>query len=322
MAVIILVGAFMTQTLVDIIAERRLTDKIHTTLTNEVVSVSGARLSEMHFERLDGKLQVMAVIMTPREFEPAQVASIESVLRQQVDPNTSLIVRSLISKDADRGGTVYISEEDRLNQAKVSEKNQFLSKASALLTEQFRPIPGATMVDMFINDDAANSPLTINAVVRTPTPINPSQVADMEKTVSQLLDKDIHLVVRSVITRDADAQGYIYEEKEETEILTGEALEFHQKLDAALRKQILRRASSGSELVEFRYAERGENLMVLAVVHTPYTIRPTQVSQIESVLREQIDPRIQLVVRSVLGADTSSDEYLPSFDESVFNPDY
>ena len=80
----------------------------------------------------------------------------------------------------------------------------------------------------------------------------------------------------------------------------------HQKLESVLDDQILRRTSEGSQLTELHFAEINNQLVVLAVVSTPYTIRPSQVAGMEAALKASVDLSVKLVVRSVLGADTSS----------------
>ncbi|NLX01737.1 MAG: hypothetical protein GXY40_04315 [Syntrophomonadaceae bacterium] len=44
----------------------------------------------------------MAVALTPQQFESQRVALIEEALQNEVDPNLHLVIRSLISRDADR----------------------------------------------------------------------------------------------------------------------------------------------------------------------------------------------------------------------------
>ncbi|MDH7479648.1 MAG: DUF389 domain-containing protein, partial [Syntrophomonadaceae bacterium] len=316
-----LVTVFMTQTLVDIITERRLSQEIRAVVAGELDSVLGARLSEVRYDRAVDHLEVMAVVMTPREFEPSRVAVIENRLRQEVDPSIRLVVRSLISKDADRNGPVFLSEEEWLNRTKLLEKDQLMATISALLAEKFRAIPGATMVDLITYDNAEDSQKTVNAVVRTPTPISPVQVKEIESSLNQSLDSGgVRLVVRSVLTRDADSQRFIYEDEKGPQPLSGEALAFHQKLESTLEEQLQLWAPDGAQLVELRYRDLEEGLVVLASVRTPYIIQPSRVRGMETALREQVSPRLQLVVRSVLGAEVSSHDYLPGFDESILNP--
>lgn len=318
--VVALVAAFMTQTLVRIISNQRFNDRLRSSLSNEVSSVNGARLSDVYYEKQVDHYNVMAVVMTPREFEPDQVVSMEKVLRQQIDSSINLVVRSLISKDADKKGPVFLSDDDKLNQVKLSENNQFLASVTKILNGQLRAIPGATMTDMYSSDSNTGGQRTITAVVRTPSPVTPTKVADIEKAINQSVKPPVRLVIRSVITRDANSQSYIYEKNGTLPALSGEQLVLQQKLESVLKEQILRRTSEGSKLAELRFAEIDNQLVVLAVVDTPYTIRPPQVAEMEAALKASVDPRVILVVRSVLGADTASEGYLPDFDESILNP--
>jgi len=88
------------------------------------------------------------------------------------------------------------------------------------------------------------------------------------------------LIARSVLARDADAEHYFYEPKpkkeEVAQALTGEALAFHKQLEGAL-EVCIRVVVAGASLLEFRYAERDEQLWVLAIVRTPQNFTPEQV---------------------------------------------
>ncbi len=85
-------------------------------------------------------------------------------------------------------------------------------------------------------------------------------------------------------------------------------------------KEQLRQNVEGASLSKFRYAKRDGRLLVLAVVRAPQSVGPAQVSQMQAGLRNQVDPTLDLVVRSLVGVDTSDAGYLPDFDDSRLLP--
>jgi hypothetical protein len=161
--------------------------------------------------------------------------------------------------------------------------------------------------------------IVVTAEVFTPGVIEPAKVAEIETALRQAANEPVHLIVRSILTRDANPHHYIYEAEKTPKRLTGEDLKFHEKLEQALRDQF-RANVEGASLEEFRYVKKDGRLLLLAVVRTPKNIAPRQVSRVQKALRPQVDPTLTLVVRSVVGVDASDSGYLPDFDETVLLP--
>lgn len=318
LALLAIVAVFMTHTLVQMVAESRFSRALERSLAQKLRSTVGAQLTSVRVEPHASVRQVIATVLTPQEIDSGQVARIEKSLRESVAPNIHLIVRSLLSKDADRSGPVFLADDERERRAEVNELTQFLSRSSQALREQLANVPGATLIDVARSEE--NGQTVVTAVVRTPTPIEPTQVVSIQKAMTQALGNPIRLVVRSILTRDADSQRYLYEPKKETKPLTGEALKFHRRLEAALKNQI-RQQQPGASLQEFRYRGVEGRLLILAVARTPQSIEPQQVKQVEAALRRYVHPKVELIVRSVVGADTSANYYLSDFDESKLAPD-
>jgi uncharacterized hydrophobic protein (TIGR00271 family) len=314
---LIAAGTFMTQTLIRTIADRRFSARLQQAISDQVRSTVGASLSELRYERHRDSIDVVAVVLTPQEFTPEQVGRVEDGLRKRVDGRIHLVLRSLISKDADRKGIVFIPQEQRERTAQVAKQTQFLRRASLTLGKSLAGIAGARLVDL--RRELNGNQNTVTAVVRTPSAIEPAQVVEMERSLQQAVGEPLRLIVRSVLTRDADSQGYVYEPQRKSAPLTGEALRFHQRVEQALRNQI-GRGVEGASLLEFRYARRNQELLLLAVVRTPRAFGPAQVARIQEAFRKHVDPATLLIVRSDVGADTAATGFLSGFDESKLQP--
>lgn len=276
------VAVFLTHTLISLWDNWRFTNQVQQVLTYEVRFRSGAQLSEVKRNKRDGHIEVLATVLTPNPFEPNEVALIEKVLRQKVDPRIHLVLRSLISKDYDTKGPVYLPKEEIERRAKVAENSAFLHKASQSLNEQLKKFPGAHIVELDLDPEKNN--MVIVAVAHTPVVIEPAQVAEMEKALQQALHQPIHLVVRSILARSANSHDYLYSPIKPSERLAGEALKFRQQLEKALKEQ-LRQNVEGASLAKFRYAKKDGRLLVLAVVRAPQSVHPAQVSQMQKGLR-------------------------------------
>jgi uncharacterized hydrophobic protein (TIGR00271 family) len=311
------VAVFLTQTLISLWDQWHFTNQVQQVLTYEVRLRSGAQLSDIKRNKRDNHIEVLATVLTPNPFEPHEVAQIEKVLRQQVDPRIHLILRSLISQDYDPKGPVYLPKEEIERRAKVAESSAFLTKVSQSLNDQLKKFPGAHIAELDL--DPQKNRMGIVAVARTPVVIGPAQVAEMEKALQQAIGQPIHLVVRSILTSSANSHQYLYETIKPPEQLAGAALKFYQQLEKALKEQF-RLTQEGTHIEEFRYAKHNGRLLLLVVVRTPQNITAAQVSQIQQVLRHQVDPNLDLVVRSLVGVDTTETGYVPDFDERQLLP--
>jgi uncharacterized hydrophobic protein (TIGR00271 family) len=308
-------GVFMTHTLVGIVAQRRFSRAVQTTLARELRRTVGAQLSGVDVTRKDGISEVVAVVLTPQAFEPAQVARLEDILQQRVDHHLHLVLRSLISKDADRSGPVFIAAAPPDQAKAAAEQTRLLARVSDVVNEQVNQIPGARLIDIRRETGAAGTVVT--AVVRTPAVITPDQAAAMQAALRKGAEPNARLVVRSVPTRSVDALGYLYEASEQPAVLTGQALLFHQRVERALRNQ-LRQRLPGASLEEFRYARTGAELHLLAIVRTPRPFTPKETAEMQADFRRYVDPATVLVVSYTVAGEVAAVGDLAAFDETSF----
>lgn len=313
LTVLLFVAIFMTKSLQQIAANRALTESLKETITEQVAAYTGARVSDIRYQYAGKELQVMAEVLTPQEIDSRQVAQIEKILQNKVDKNIQLIVRSLISRDSDRSGYVFITEDEKARRFEQNKQNLFLSQVSSVFKQALTYFPGSNLVD--IQNIHENDVNNLKAVIRTPSAITPEQVAILEGYLVTKLDMPIHLTVRSVITRDVDATRYLYDEKA---VLSGDELVLHTNLERTLKEE-LKALEPAVNLLEFNYATKDDVFLVIAKIRTPVVFGPAQVSQVEKVLQSKIDPRTKLILRSVLGADASSDWYMGEYDDALLD---
>jgi uncharacterized hydrophobic protein (TIGR00271 family) len=209
MVLLIGIAIFMTRTLLEGIARERRRDAISAILSEEVRITQGARLTELVLEIRGDSLQVLGVVLTPQEINPAQIARLEERVQTATRRPVHLVIRSIISRDADRLGPVYLAEDELRRRSEADQQTRFLSRASTVLRARFEEIPGVELEE--IRRERLGEANVVTLVVRTPVAVEPEQVDFLERVLEAELQERVSLVVRSVLTRDADARGFLYE---------------------------------------------------------------------------------------------------------------
>lgn len=314
--ILVLVAIFMTKSLQDIAANRALSESLKKTITEQVAGYTGASVSNIRYQYSGEKLQVMAEVLTPQEIDYKKVAQIEKNLQAQVNKDIHLIIRSMISRDSDNSGYVFITDNEKARRFEQTQKNLFLSNTSNLLKQGLVNYPGSSLAD--IQNVVENGVSNINAVIRTPSIITPEQVAELEAFLITNLKQPIHLTLRSVITRDVDATRYLYDEETTGAKLSGDELIFHTNLEGILKAE-LKALEPAVNLLEFNYGHKADMFLIVAKIRTPFVFQPEQVSKVEKVLQAEIDPEAKLIIRSVLGADATSDWFLGEYDDALLD---
>lgn len=298
----------LSQILIGLVNEKQLHRRLESIVKEEVQKRTGARLTEVNYKKeTDGTINAIAVVMTPQEFSTRDIDKIQQHIHNNLNSSINLIIRSIISKDADSTGTIFLLDEDKLKRKQQSEEASFLSKITQELHQALSSILGAYLVE--IRRDDNNGIKTIVAVVRTPSVIKPKQVEAMQLLL-QSIDKNIHLVIRSILTQDSDATHYLYNSTEDVveNPLSEEELALDRKLKIALKKSIGKNVKGGV-LLDLQHTTVAEAIDVLAVIQTPKNFSNTQVKVIQNDLRE-LDSRIKLTVRSVVGMDIDENGFV------------
>ncbi len=300
------VAVFMTHTLKQIVEERRTSSRIESALRRELGATAGARLSAVHLTRQGDTTRVIADVLTPQAFDPVQVTGLEDRLQEELRMRLHLVVRSLIAKDADRNGAVFLPVTDTRQRAKA-EDAALLQTISQQVEQALETLPGARLVDLR-REVSDSGTLTVTAVVRTASAIDPAGVGAIQARLIAVLGQEVRLVVRSVLTRDADADHFLYQATREERGLTDAEAHLRGRLEEALGR-LLPAAVAGTSLTELTIERTNGRLELLATVRAPRNLDPVHVLPIQATLRRYVDPRIELVVRSLVGTDSAADGY-------------
>lgn len=298
--VLLVMGAFMTNTLIGLAVDRRLATTIEDTLGRAVGTISGARISQTAFERQANRLRVTATVLTPRPFESDQVASMETDLENAIDRNVHLIVRSLISRDVDREGTVFSSEEDEELEEEERQRLEFLQRASQIITEHLRDIPGAELTDLQRN--TPNGTTVVTAVVRAPKAIGPAAASEIERALRRNLPVPLDLIVRTVLIRETTSTQFLHADeaalaREQEEAL---ASAVRTVLDSWLSDNI-----EGAAVDQVRVRSLDPRELTVTVL-APRAPTQDEAGQMRDALRAVIGPAFELTIQYELGGRLST----------------
>lgn len=214
-----------------------------------------------------------------------------------------LIVRSIQSRDADRDGIVFHTAGERLASEIAEEGRAVLGSARDSLVESLSKFEGASLTDLYRTQ--SNASLEFTAVVATPVPIGPESVAAMEEGLNRRLDAKSRLIVRSVLTRDANSERFIYDPvPEKAPRLTESQIALQKRVTEVIGRRMAE--IPGAVVGEVQFEERASVVWVRVRIEAPEVVGPEAVRRIEQDLRQYVDPRLRLQARSVVSATATA----------------
>ncbi len=238
---------------------------------------------------------------------------------KEIDPKIKLIIRSLISKDADKKGPVFVNEEELeqkaeeyKRQAEAEKEASFIRQVTDFLNTKIKAIPGARITDLF--KEHKDNKIEIMAIIETPEVIKPDLIKSMEKELYNMTEENIHLTVRSIITLDADGEKFIYQKK--ATLKPEDITKLEKKLEVSLKKELIK--FKGSSLMEWHYVKEKNKILLYAVIQTPYGIKTKDIKNMEKNLNKSNSANIELIIRMIEGSYMNSKGYMNDFDENKF----
>jgi uncharacterized membrane protein len=226
------IGVFLTRTLLAGIADDRRRQAVRALLEGETRATQGAYVQTLALETDRDSLHVFATVVTPQEFRAPQVAAMQARLRDRVSPTARLVLRSVLVRAYDAEGAVFTPPEEVRPPTPADRQAEVLRVARRTLRQRLAPLDGVELEDVRrevvpVEDSAAgaagapadtapgrrpaDSTTVFTALVRTPRAIEPAQVDSLERAVVDAVGQPARLVVRSVLTRDAVRDRFLYE---------------------------------------------------------------------------------------------------------------
>lgn len=301
---IVIVGVYLGHALLSFVSDRTLHERAGRIVADRVGRLAAARLDELQVARGGDTTRMIAIVITPREIESRQVQSIQDDLRNELEEKIILTVRSVIARDIGELGIVYAtSDEARVAQERGNASRLF-ERLSSVIRDQLVDVDGAELVDVYREDEGTG--LRVTAVVRTPFAINPDLVRRMQDSLCARVPEVGRLIVRSVLTRDADGDRFIYDPREPE--AGPEKRAYLARLRTVLDSTIV--TIPGARLSDVHYVADSVRTRVTATVSSPSIITPRLVAGMQGKLRASIDSTMLLVVRTSLDARAGAEGYV------------
>ncbi len=304
---LILMAWFMTGTLIELSSQRHIEALIREVLSRQIARGTGGRLEQLlKWDLVKGQYNVVASALTPTVFGSDQVSQIEGDLSSALHRPVRLVLRSIVSQDIDRSGRVYISSEEKKQSDQAKEEVGFLEQVRTVVSKHLHSIHGAHLTD--VQRTEANGSPSVIAVVQSPSQIEPTTVAEIQKDLAGALGQQLRLVVRNVRTQDADATGYLYQSPSEP-APEQQMVALQQRLESVLKVRIGLKPARFVKSVE-SHLEFGR-LLVNVEVEATVPVRPDEVAKIQSDLRRYVNPTTSVTVHTTLESTASSAGWNP-----------
>jgi hypothetical protein len=307
LALLIALGVFLTNVLVGIVNSRKIEEQVTRHLSELLSANQGAQLDALKLDRKPQVWQLTAEVMTPQAFTPEAVATFEDELGKRLTRPLHLVLRSLITRDCDREGPVFISETERLGLDASQKEAQLLQEVSTVLGREVRDLPGTSLTDL--RRDESGQGLAFLAVVQAPSAVIPERVGQLEDAVKRQLGRPVRLVVRTIQTRDTDSQGFLLTDRGQLPEASPAEVELKRKVEASISSH-LDVLPEGASLAELRFVTPSEGLSISATFRAFRAITPDEVQRLQHALRLEVQRELVLTVHTAVQASATAEEYV------------
>jgi len=195
----VVVGLFLTSSLVKIVQQRHLDSTIKRVLAEEFSQIHASSLDSIVHEQEQDKLYVLTTVRSPTLITPSEVKTIQDSLGVQVRLPVELIVRNILAKDITaRGSTRQITARnlDGVFMTQEASPRQLRERnAEQVLWEEFASRPDLELIDVTYGRVPLGTVVIAN--VQGLRPPDTEELRHLEETIQERLqDPAIQLIVR------------------------------------------------------------------------------------------------------------------------------
>jgi len=294
---LILVTILLTHALVGIVGDRRTTRTIEGGLKTELAMEPGTSVDEIVYKRKEGRIDILALVTTPRVLSPKKIKEIQDRLAQDLGLHTNLIMRCRISKDISSTGSTSAVVGRNLDgefiSTKLDPKVKRLQLSEQVLRELLEDYRG-THLDLDSLDivDLPDESILV-AALQGSRHITPFEVAGFEKRIQERLeDPKVRLLIRSSDITDISGKGRVlygrahFGKSSEQEVLTRE------KLEREVKTLLERFPNTFAPNIDAE--KRGTTWHVLAEVVGPRVLTPAEIRLLEKEVSRSTGQEINL----------------------------
>ena len=312
----LVITVILTQSLLEIIEQRRLSQAVNQTLQLKVADLYGATLEDSIFKQGKNSISVLATVRTRRIIEPDSVKLIETAMVDALEKPVQLVVRSILAADVAAPGSNVRVTEQNLDGGFIEQKRRLktmiINVAEQVLREQlsFLPVFKLRSVDYFISPRGP----TILANIESYRELYSNEIKELEeKTRARLrLNPDIHapeisLIVSSGVSHVIDQQGpllpgwSVYEELDQKNIALIE------RVEQLINKSFA--ALADVYPINFYFNLQQTDWMILVEVVGARVLTPDELSMLQKQVNEQIEQPVSIQVWSRIDVLVSEQGY-------------
>lgn len=208
----LLVSAYLTNTLVGIVTERRQDRQVKSIIETLLSNEPNASMVSFKRREVDGVQQVLATVRASKAFDPLSVEGMQRALAGKLGKKVNLAVRFLITKDIFPPGAVQVVAPPNLSGAlfteNVPEDVKRLELAEQTLREQLTAYPQLLLLDVSLFH-ISGDPVVL-ATLQSPRALIPQEAAMLENAVRERLkDPSVRLLTRCQVSVDVTPTGRI-----------------------------------------------------------------------------------------------------------------
>ena len=291
---LLLVTVLLTQALITITKERRISRRIEEVFEEELSSIPATSVEEIIHRTGEDKIDVLATLRTPKVFSPDRVKRIEDKLNEHIDPDTNLIVRCGIARDVSSTGSTSAVVTEDLNgefiTARLDPVVETVQMAEQALREMLAGHPELFLENVDLVELAAGQ--VILASIQSSRALIANEVEAFEDRIQERLDNhDIRLLVRCNDLVDVTSKGHVLYGKAHFGKLSPSELNLQKIIEKRTKEQIEGAANMFATNVD-AILKDGQ-WSVRAEVVGPKMMTPGQVRQIErdvsKIVRHQVN---------------------------------
>lgn len=306
----VLVAAFLTQTLVNIVRDRYYNETIETTLESELLNYADTTLDGMKYDEENGTIYVLVDLHSSRVITPTQVGRLQNSLQQKIELPVKLAVRSKPARGVTAPGSEVQIGEQQLDGSFIAKsvhpRVRDAKIADTLIRNYLAGVVGFELDHVRITE--AGDTRTVVATIYGVTTPHPQDIRELEARLQKALKHpDIHLLVNFLETRLYDESGPVHVEfagvvpQEEDETAAVD------RITAAIENEFA--TYDGTSITQIEYNVVDGVMHALVDTYGSRTLTPEEVATIERDVSRKAESSLRLFVSAPVATVTSSQGY-------------
>jgi hypothetical protein len=294
----LIVAAFLSKGLYEMIQARQLKGSIEATLTEELSHLSATELRKVVNQKHEGKLFVLAHVHASGDISPSRVKLMEEAMENKLKSPVELFVRSTLSKDVSSTGSINqvltetldgffvgLKSDPRIDLIKAAEQTirEYMDTQPALYVEEINLVP------------ISGKPLIL-ATIFGMRKMKPEEIQKLEFKIQQRTGDDtITLAIRHSDVELQDRFGKAYYEWTTFQGLTPEQEIVLNKIEDFLRMEF---DNSEYHLINNDFSIRDGIYHVLVELTGPKLYSHEELAELRKKLAKITGDKLQVYVRS------------------------